>query len=186
MEGSTTMRFRSSTVSPQRFRAQYVLAVKSLIVDTIFLEADKERYEQLYALLHENAALLGGCSLTFAFKKQMYAPAGYRPSKIDNRSIHPAMLERVIEYFDRFDFDIIIQRNRVDNFVGNVLLFANHLTDLKALIPKRFHKPLEEVDQDVFNVGNEASAEMLEEFKNKNRVGIVELQRLFLSDLLML
>ena len=179
------MRFRSSTVSPQRFRAQYVLAVRNAVVDTIFLEFDKETYSRLDELLHENALMLGGVTPTFAYKNQMYTP-GYRPLPTDNRAIHPDMLQKVIEHFDRIDFDLIVQRNRVDNYISNILIFAQNLTDLKALIPKRFHRPLMEVDEDVFNLGNGASADAIEEFKHKNRVGLVELQRLFLTDLLML
>lgn len=186
MEGSITMRFRASTVSPQRLRAHYVLTIKGVIVDTIFLEFDKERYENLYELLQENALMLDGTSPTFAYKNQMYAPLGYRLSKEDNRAIHPALLQRVIDYFDRIDFDLIVQRNRIDNYIGNILLFSKHISDVKAILPHRFHKPILEVDLDIFNIGNEASVEEIEDFKERNRVGIVELQRLFLTDLLML
>lgn len=186
MEGSTTMRFRSSTVSPQRLRAQYVLAVRSAVVDTIFLEFDKETYSRLDELLHENALMLGGVTPTFAYKNQLHVPYGHKPSPADNRAIHPDLLQKVIEHFDRIDFDLIVQRNRVDNYISNILVFAQNLTDLKALIPKRFHRPLMEVDEDVFNIGNGASVDAIEEFKHKNRVGLVELQRLFLADLLML
>ena len=180
------MRFRASAVSPQRLRAHYVLAIKGIIVHTIFLEFDEERYENLYELLQENATMLDGVTPTFAYKNQMYAPLGYRLSKQDNRAIHPELLQRVIDYFDRIDFDLIVQRNRIDNYVGNILLFAQHINDVKAILPHRFHKPILEVDLDIFNIGNEASVEEIEDFKERNRVGIVELQRLFLTDLLML
>jgi len=162
-----------------------------MFINFIFNEYHHDRLQLLDELCVNNALQLAGGGMsemptpTFMYHGELHSASWHAKRSTDNRIIHPSMMDKIADYFERIDFDMLERTNRVKNYVDNVLLHGQNITDIYQLIPGRFHKVIEDINSEVYNVGDPLSPDQLEQFKMKNRAGLVELQKLLLEELLL-
>jgi len=184
------MRIRASN-TPNYQRNQLLKHSSEMMMYFIFVEYHRDRIKLLDELCVENAMRIAGSPTaemptpTFMYHGTLYAASWHNKRSTDNREIHPAVMPKIADYFDKTDFDMLERTNRVKNYVDNVLLYGKHVEDIYQLIPGRFHKVIEDINPDVYNVGDPLSPDQLEQFKNKFKAGQVELQKLLLEELLL-
>ena len=120
------------------------------------------------------------------YKGIFYVASWYSPDREnDNRDIHQSLLPAVLEFMNRTDFNEIVQKNRISNYLDKALLFAGHVDDLYEVIPAQYHHLLARVSAELYNIREPASEDQINQFKEKNISGRIEFNKLFLEDLLM-
>ena len=182
------MRLRASN-TPNYHRNMLLKRSSELIMYFIFQEYTHDRIRLLDDLCVENAIKIDSqtntCTATFMYKGEMHKASWYTFRKGDNREIHPSMMEKIAHYFEVVDFDMVERSNRIKNYVDNVLLHGKHISDIQQLIPGRYHKVIEDINPEVYNIGDPLSPDQIEQIKNKFKPGLVELQKLLLEELLL-
>lgn len=176
------------TPAEERARNQYLRNLHIQIVDEVFDVYNRERQDKLYRLIQENTNLLRNDGITanhsFMYAGEFYSFAYYTPKNECNRLIHSSMMKPIAEFMGKKDFNLIEQRQKIGNYIINVLLFAKHVYDIQELIPDKFrihHNP----DPSIFDTGPPATEEELEQFRTRNISGLLEFKRMFLEELLM-
>ena len=181
-------RIRASN-TPNYQRNMLFKQSSQLFMYFIFNEYNHDRIKLLDELCVENGLLLTtpeyAPTPTFMYNGELHKASWHAKRPTDNREIHPSMLERIAHYFDVVDFDLLERTNRVKNYVDNVLIHGQHIDDIYQLIPGRFHKIIEDINSEVYNVGDPLSPDQIDQFKLKFKPGLVELQKLLLEELLL-
>lgn len=184
------MRIRALN-TPNYQRNQLLRYSSEMLIYFIFNEYHRDRIKLLDELCVENAMRIAGSPTaemptpTFMYHGELHSASWYVKRHTDNREIHPAVMAKIADYFEKTDFDMLERTNRVKNYVDNVLLHGQNITDIYQLIPGRFHKVIEDINSEVYSIGDPLSPDQLEQFKMKNRAGLVELQKLLLEELLL-
>jgi hypothetical protein len=173
-------------------RNMYLVQLRDAYMSNIFQAYENEQKEILYRLIQENThavrndpdTLVGSyISRSFMYKGEFYRNNSY-PQPSDNRIIHPSMMKKIVAFMDKKDFNLEEQRQRIQNYIINVLLFAKHSYDVDELIPSKFRSNWYNITS-LFNIGSPATPEELDKFRFNNKAGLVEFKRMFLEELLM-
>ena len=173
-------------MSPKQIRNMYLMEIRDILVNESRRIFQADLQQQIDLLAEENANLLFSTTPTFTYRGKRYAASWHQNLPgIENVQIHPSMLEKISKVLDSNDFDAVISEGRIKNFMDNVLLFAGHIDDLVKILPGRLHHVLVNINADIYNVRNPATPDQIEQFKTKNKSGLVEFNKLFLEDLLM-
>ena len=172
-------------IKEAKVRNRYLQAILVAYREYLFAQREQAQKEIMEQLIQENSARLGGVSQSFMYKGIMYYGWNCFPSRGLNRLIHPDMLAQISAAIDEEDFDVVIEENCLMNFIGQVLVAAQHMQDVYALIPERIQEPLQRVNHDAFNMGQPMSEAMISQFKQDNATGLNAFKRLFLMRLLL-
>ncbi len=174
-------------------RNAYLIQVRDAYMSNIFQAYENEQKEILYRLIQENTnairrdtAYSNGMyiSQSFMYKGEFYRINPYYSDPTHNRIIHPSMMKKIVAFMDKKDFNLEEQRQRIQNYIINVLLFSKHAYDVDELIPRQFRNSFY-IDMALFNIGSPATPEELDKFRFNNKAGLVEFKRMFLEELLM-
>jgi hypothetical protein len=168
-----------------RFRDEYLCVIQEALELNIYAERLKARAEAIDALAYKNAALIGDASPSFVYKDKMYNAITYHPKPGSNKAIHPDLIDEVCDVLDKEEYEVVVEENRVKNYIRNVLAACRHIDDLRALIPGRIAKPLQQVKEDVINIGSPMSEEQIDKFKEAHENEYGAFKRLFLMRLLL-
>lgn len=176
-------------ISPHNQRMHYIHKLHKQLVYNVFTTYNNNRINYLNELTAENAELIEketnhDVTHTFMYNGVFYKATHEGIYGYSNKAIHPSMMDKVKFYVSQTDFDHKVQEGIIKNYIGKVLVIAQNGTDLYSLIPVQFHQAIPQLSSDLFNIGECLTDEQVEEFKTKNRKGLVEFQKLILEDLL--
>lgn len=171
-------------------RNRHVLGIRQSFESYIYEQRDAEKTRRIDELCEKNAELLHEpgpdyITPTFMYKGVMYKAWYHGHSTTDNKLIHPDILEEVIDTLNMTDFEVEIEEKSVMNYIGNVLIQAQHTEDLFALIPSRVQEPIQYVNFELFNIGKPMNETQLDTFRERNKKGLHSFKRLFLERLLL-
>lgn len=169
-------------------RSVYMRTLLVNYINAIFTAYNKEQADILYRLIQDNtrAFLREGVIVypSFMYNGEIFPYSPNRGTNKYNRLIHPTMMKQITEFMNKKNFDMIQQRQRIEGYIINVLLFAKHINDILELIPDKFNREVSLVTAHI-NVGPPATVDEIQTFRDANIVGLTEFKRMFLEDLLM-
>jgi len=169
-------------------RNKHIRDIKNFLMSEIFHAYNNEKEIELEHILLKNhkALNLHGILPSFIYKKEFYTIRGAKQYIDSNKIIHPSMLEEIVSYFSQIDFNYVVRSNKINNYIINVLSFANSKQDLEQLIPGRFVEIIRRyVNSDIFDINEPMEQNEIFAFKERNKNDLVEFQKLFLETLLM-
>lgn len=168
----------------KQLRSAYLVQLRDKFVTAIQDIYKRTIQENIDSLAEQNANLTGG-SPTFEYNGKQYAASWYEQKPgTDTVLIDPQLLPKISAFLNQIDFSEAIQESRIRGYFDNIFMFSLNIMDLYELIPVKFHGLINDVDQEIYNIGPKATAQKIEQFKKSNRSGLIEFTKLTLEDLL--
>lgn len=156
-------------------------------MDYMFAARDENIKQALQMVARENQLLLQCRTGTFMYEGTWYDDGAYdysRARDASNRTLHPSKLPEVQALLQAKDFDTQVERSKMDNYVGNLLIEAAHVDDLRRLIPGYIMVNYDGIDELVFNVGDPMTEDQAKAFEERNKEGLFAFNCMHLTTLI--
>lgn len=156
-------------------------------MDHMFEARDGTIKQSLRMLARENQLLLQCKTGTFMYDGTWYDDGAFdysRSRDMCNRTLHPDKVPEVQALLQAKDFDSQVERSKMDNYVGNLLIEAAHIDDLHRLIPGYIMVNYDGIDTSIFNTGDPMTEDQAKAFENRNKEGLIAFNCMHLTNLI--
>jgi len=146
--------------------------------------------KSLVAIAYQNQKILNAITPTFMFQGDLYPKSltpGLLSGIIPNKILHPTLYHKVFNLLNKESEEQEYSRIRIQHYVTLVIDIANNVTDFKKLIPETIYQYLitECFMIETGPISPSLSANTITEFKKKNKKGLAEINKIFLTQLLL-
>lgn len=172
-----------NNLKQERERTKYIRKLHLDIVNKLFDDRVKKLNEAMWLIAEENQLLVGSVTNTFMWDGEWFPIPN--PPKDSNRELHTSLKSKVRDLLLEARSDENDLRNSVYNLLGKILLAANHVNDLKQIIPREIESLLPMIDGDIFNKADPMSEDQLADYKSKNSYNTDALKKLMITRLLL-
>ncbi len=168
-------------------RVKLIRKLQQDMCNFVYAHQKKKIAERMYGYAIENQNLLNCNSNTFIYNNTWYSAGDpviengdYKP----NRLLHTKLKEQIVLLLAQ-EFEAVVQQSTLQTHFGQVLLTANHKSDLLELLPYPLHSMINVVDSTTFDYGSALTSAEIEQFKIDNHDGITCLNSMLLLELLL-
>ena len=157
------------------------------MINYLYNEQEKKVTETLNNLAIENQKLLQCDTPTFIYRSRLYGvdvTGNYTRDQL-NKVLHPSLLRTVCDILGQPEFNMVIIKTHINHMFGIILNKAKHVSDLKKLLPNAFLTQIQEVDPDIFNIGDPLSDQAIQIIKDKTAKSTAYINELCLTRLLL-
>lgn len=170
----------------ERQRRYYIADIPGLLLYGVNKHRIESKQNAIWQLCMDNQSMLGCRSNTFVYESQFYtAGDSIKRRDMPNRELHPKLRPVMKEIMEDDDFEQRIEDNKLSHYFDQLVIATGNLADLSALLPWQLHSLLDQVNPDIFNIRPPMSKAELDEFKERNIIGVRCITELYIKKLLL-
>ena len=166
-----------------------MLCIRTLQKDLLaylYDEQEKKKKEALDTLAIKNQQLLQCDTPSFVYNNIFYGtPFATKANAYVNRTLHSSLIQQVCEILCKPSFDIMAVQAHINHMFSTILTQAQHVDDLRQLLPNAFMHLVRDIDPNVFNIGTPLPDQTIKKIKELVAKNIAYINELCLTRLLL-